>query len=96
MQQLQRCCEGRTPWPLSHQHDGQEAEPNTFLERLETESIYNISPMSQTLYMKIFRQYLCVITKAKPFFARPEITVEARSAHNPAASLAARAECSFA
>lgn len=35
-------------------------------------------------------------TKAKPFFARPEITAEARSAHNPAASLAARAECSFA
>lgn len=92
MQQLQRCCEGRTPWPLSHQHDGQEGEPNTFLERLETVSIY----VSQILHLKFHQQYLCIITKAKPFFARPVITAEARSAHNPAASLAARAECSFA
>ena len=39
---------------------------------------------------------LDVLTRAKPFFARPENIVEARSAHKPAASLAARAECSFA
>lgn len=35
-------------------------------------------------------------TRAKPFFECPEIIVEARSAHKPAAILAARAECSFA
>lgn len=35
-------------------------------------------------------------TKAKPFLARPETIAEARSAHKPAASLAARAECSLA
>lgn len=35
-------------------------------------------------------------TRAKPFLARPETISAARSAHKPAASLAARAECSFA
>lgn len=37
-----------------------------------------------------------LLTIAKPFFAHPEKIAEARSAHRPAASLAARAECSFA
>jgi hypothetical protein len=35
-------------------------------------------------------------TKAKPFLARPETIADARSAHNPAANLAAHAECSLA
>ena len=35
-------------------------------------------------------------TRAKPFLLRPDIIENARSAHNPAASLAARAECSLA
>lgn len=35
-------------------------------------------------------------TSAKPFLACPCIIAEARSAHNPAASLAARAECPLA
>ena len=34
-----------------------------------------------------------VHTKANPFLARPETIADARSAHNPAANLAASAEC---
>jgi hypothetical protein len=35
-------------------------------------------------------------TSAKPLRTRPDIIKLARSAHNPAASLAAHAECPFA
>lgn len=35
-------------------------------------------------------------TKANPFLTRPETIADARSAHNPAASLAAHAECLLA
>jgi len=35
-------------------------------------------------------------TRAKPFLARPEKIAVARSAHKPAASRAAHAECSLA
>lgn len=35
-------------------------------------------------------------TRANPFLARPETIADARSAHSPAANLAAHAECSLA
>lgn len=37
-----------------------------------------------------------ILTKAKPFLARPQKIVVAKSAHKPAARRAASAECSFA
>jgi len=41
----------------------------------------------------VIRGNSMVHTKANPFLARPETIADARSAHNPAANLAASAEC---
>ena len=46
--------------------------------------------------MIVFRVNSMIHTKANPFLARPETIADARSAHNPAANLAASAECSLA